>query len=88
MHFKAVSEKPKATLEIGSNTYNIKAPTVGAASKLVEDLDNVKGVAKEQSMLMRKFICDLGQIPLEEVNKIEQEMFNQLFDYVIGSKKN
>ncbi len=88
MHFKAASGKPKATLEISGVTYEIKAPTVGAASKLVDDLDLAKASVKDQSLLMKKFICELGNMPLEEVEKIEQQTFNELFDYVISSKKN
>jgi hypothetical protein len=88
MHFKAGSDKPKATLEIAGKTYKIKAPSVGQANKLAADLEEATGKTKVQSALMKKFLCDLGQIPELEIDKIEQEMFNELLDYVISSKKN
>lgn len=88
MHFKSGSDKPKATLEVSGKTYKIKAPSVGQATKLAADLEEATGKTKVQSALMKKFICDLGAIPESDLDKIEQELFNDLFDYVITSKKN
>lgn len=86
MHFKAES-KPKATLEIGSKTYSIKAPLVGAIAELSEKMDAETSLVKKNEMT-KQFICDLGEIPMVEISKLEQEMFNQLFEFIVNSKKN
>lgn len=87
MHFKSGQGLSKATLEIGDKTYKIKAPSVGQSTALVESLEEFSGKTVEQSKLMKEFICELGSIPMEELNLIENELFNELFDYVITPKK-
>lgn len=86
MHFKAES-KPKATLEIGSNTYKITAPLVGQTASLSEALSAEPSLSK-QNLMTKQFMCDLGQIPMAELEKLDQDLFNQLFDFIVSSKKN
>lgn len=87
MHFKSGVAKPKATLEIGDVTYTIKTPSVGQATLLAEKIGEFESEPMKQSKLMKQFICELGSIPFEELEKIENELFNELFDYVISPKK-
>lgn len=87
MQFKSGATKPKATLEIGTKTYELKSPTVGQTNALMTALED-NDSTKDKGLLMRKFICDLGKIPLDELDKIEQELFNQLFEHMVSSKKN
>lgn len=88
MHFKAGSKEAKATLEIGETKYSIKAPLVAQSVKIAEDLDKNKDDAMAQSECMKQFICELGAIPRKEIDKIEQDMFVELFWYIITPKKN
>jgi hypothetical protein len=87
MHFKSGEKKAKATLEIGEKTYQIMPPSVGEATSLAEAVDALTGKPMEQSKVMKDFICSLGKIPLDELNTIENELFNDLFDYVIQPVK-
>lgn len=87
MHFKSGGAKPKATLEIGDKTYSIRAPSVKEASDLSEVIESLSGKTKEQGIEMKKFICVLGGIPMEELDSIENELFNDVFEYVITPKK-
>jgi hypothetical protein len=87
MHFKAGVAKPKATLEIGDKTYSIRTPSVGEATALADKIGELVGKPMEQSKVMKQFVCDLGMIPFDELEKIENELFNDLFDYIIQPKK-
>lgn len=87
MHFKAGAVKPKATLEIGSKTYTIKAPLVGQVSKMSEAIQ-AETSRQKQGEIPKQFICDLGGIPMKELELLEQETFDALFAHVIDSKKN
>lgn len=87
MHFKAGQLKAKATLEIGDKTYSIRPPSVGEATALAEAVDALSGKTMEQSKLMKEFVCSLGDIPIDVLNSIENELFNELFDYIIQPKK-
>lgn len=87
MHFKSGGAKPKATLEIGEKTYSIRAPSVKEASDLSESVEALSGKTKEQGVEMKKFICLLGSIEMAELDKIENELFNEIFEYVITPKK-
>jgi hypothetical protein len=88
MDFVAGSLKPKATLTIEGVKYEIKTPSVGQSTRLVESLEDKTLTPLAQSKMMREFLCELGNIPMEALLKIESELFNQVFDHVIGSKKN
>lgn len=87
MHFKSGDKKPKATLEIGEKTYSIRTPSVKEASDLSDAVELLAGKPMEQSKEMKKFICLLGNIPSDELNSIENELFNEIFEYVITPKK-
>jgi len=87
MHFKSGGAKPKATLEIGEKTYSIRSPSVKEASDLSEVVESLSGKTKEQGVEMKKFICLLGSIEMQELDKIENELFNEIFEYVITPKK-
>lgn len=87
MEFKSES-KIKATLSIGDVVYKIKAPSLGKSTQLFEDLEANKSDIKKVSEMMVSFISDLGEIPKEKIMELDNEMFNELFSYVVGSKKN
>jgi hypothetical protein len=88
MHFKSGSREPKATLEIGENTYKIMPPTVGQSDKFAKVYAENKGNAGVVTDMMQDYICELGSIPKTEIVKIENDMFLELFTYVISGKKN
>lgn len=87
MHFKAGSKEPKATLEIGDKTYKIFAPTVGQTDSYSEKYNQLKEDPKGLNGLMLDFISELGSIPKDELLKIENEMFSELFTYVMTPSK-
>ena len=87
MHFKSLAKEPKATLEIGANTYKIYAPSIAQSDKFSEKYNELKEKPTELSKAMQEYICDLGQIPLDELQKIDSELFSELFSYVVTPKK-
>ena len=87
MHFKSGQQEPKATLEIGANTYKIYAPTLGQSDKFSAKYNEAKDKPEQINALMREYICELGSIPLDEIGKIEAELFTDLFSYVITPSK-
>ena len=87
MHFKAGQQAPKATIEIGENVYKVMAPTVGQADKFADDINNLKEKPEDMNKLMKQYICQLGNIPMDELDKIENDLFVELFSYVVSSSK-
>jgi hypothetical protein len=87
MHFKAGLQEPKATIEIGANQYKIMAPTVGQADIFQVKYSEAKDDSVKLGKLMKEYICELGQIPMTELDKIENDLFSELFTYVITPSK-
>lgn len=87
MEFKSES-RIKATLLIGDVVYKVKAPSLGMSTRLYEDLADNRSDVKKVSDMMVTFISDLGSIPKEQLMELENELFNELFSYIVGSKKN
>lgn len=87
MHFKSGAQEPKATLEIGSNTYKIMPPTLGQADSFSAQYNQKKNDPEAVSLLMKQYVCELGSIPMDELNKVENDLFVELFSHVTTSKK-
>lgn len=87
MHFKAGQQAPKATLEIGDKTYKILAPTVGQADEFSVKINQLKDTPEKINELMKQYICDLGSIPMDDLNKVENDLFVELFSYVVNQSK-
>lgn len=82
------TKKEKAIIDIDGKKYSIKTPSLGQSTRLVESLAKSDKDTKAQSEIMIDFICELGSIPKEELMKIDNDLFNELFSYIISSKKN
>ena len=87
MQFKAGNRKPKATLEIGGVEYKVMKPTLDQADKYYEAIESCKSSSKDVAKIMREYICDLGSIPNEEIGKMENDMFLELFRFITDSEK-
>lgn len=82
------AKKEKAIVDIEGKKYIIKTPSLAQSTKLVESLAKNDKDTKAQSDIMIEFLCELGSIPKDELMKIDNDLFNDLFSYVISSKKN
>lgn len=87
MHFKSGEKKAKATVEIGDKTYTIYPPTVQQSDEFSEAFNLNKDDHSKVKMLMKVYICKLGSIPMEELNKIDNDLFVEIFQHVTEPKK-
>lgn len=87
MHFKSGDRSPKAVLEIGDKTYKIFSPTVGQADRFTKAYSESKENPEKLGGLMKSYICELGSIPPGEIEKIENDLFYDVFSHVINSVK-
>lgn len=89
MHFDADAKPAKATLKIGEKTYNFRAPTRAESEAYTETYESIKGESKKISKLMDEYMSKLGNIPVDELRKVESDMFYDLWTYLVTpAKKN
>lgn len=86
MHFES-SSKPKATLKIGPTTYNFRAPTVEESEKYSDSYESNKENPKELKKLMHEYMSLLGNVPVDQLKKIESDLFYDLFSYIVSPVK-
>lgn len=87
MLFDANEKKPKATLKIGDKEFKIYSPTIQQSDAYDKELTELKGSDIKVFDLMVKYICMLGDIPEADIKALQQDMFLDLFKYVIYSEK-
>jgi phosphoserine phosphatase len=90
MQFKIESErKVKATLEMGGKTYKFYAPLLAQSEQVADMYDKAEKGEINITKVMKEYLSKLSDMPVEEMDKLETEMFNELFKYVtVPAKKN
>lgn len=76
------TKKLKSKLTIDGTVYEIYAPTVGQADKYVKLSSEVKGDESKVYAIMVDYIAELGNIPKEELHKVDNDTFTKLVEYV------
>lgn len=87
MKFEAKQREPKATLEIGDKTYKFYGPTVSQKEKISTQYREAQTSDVNITTIMKEYLSSLSDMPVDELAKLDNELFDSLFEYVTAPVK-
>ncbi len=84
MQFKR-EQKTKVKVDLYGTEYEMRMPSVLEREELIKQIDDATKASQLYS-LQKDFVCSLG-LPLEVINEMEDDHFNELAKVFLTPKK-